>query len=335
VIAVEALVTGGGGFLGRYIVEALVHRGTRVRIYGRRQYPFAKELGASCYVGDITDLDRLREATRGVDVVYHTVAIAGIWGKWQDYYATNTVGTQRVIEACLANNVPKLVFTSSPSVTFGGSPQEGVDETEPYPKKFLCAYPQTKAMAEQLVLQANDPSRLLTCSLRPHLIWGPRDGHLIPRLIERAKSGQLRQVGDGQNLVDMIYVENAARAHLQAADALSENGPVAGSAYFLSQGKPVNCWGWINEILELAGVEPVKKRIGFRAAWTLGSLMELVYRLLDKNDEPRMTRFLAAQLALPHYFSIDRAQRDFGYSPEISKEEGMERLARWIHENRD
>ena len=329
----EVLVTGGGGFLGRYIVEACVRRGEQVRIYGRREYPFARELGVRCHVGDITDYDRLVEATRGVEVVYHAAAIAGIWGKWQTYYETNTIGAHRVVEACRTNHVPKLVFTSSPSVTFGGEPQAGVDETVPYPKRFLCPYPHTKALAESHVLQANDPGRLLTCALRPHLIWGPRDGHLIPRLIDRAESGQLRRVGDGQNLVDMVYVENAALAHLQAADALSAKSPVAGSVYFISQGEPVNCWSWINEILNLAEIEPIRKSISFRAAWSIGAFLESIYKLSGKTDEPRMTRFLAAQLALPHYFSIERARRDFGYQPVVSKDEGMRRLADWLHQD--
>jgi nucleoside-diphosphate-sugar epimerase len=204
-----------------------------------------------------------------------------------------------------------------------------VDESAPYPERWLCHYPHTKAIAEQQVLAANGMGELATCALRPHLIWGPRDQHLIPRLIARARSGQLRRVGDGQNKIDMIYVENAAAGHLAAADALtSANAKAAGRAYFLSQGAPVNCWNWINQILSLANLPPVTKSVSKEAAWRIGIVFESVYKLLNIRSEPRMTRFLAAQLAADHYFDIRRAQVDFGYVPAISTEEGMRRLAR-------
>jgi nucleoside-diphosphate-sugar epimerase len=201
-----------------------------------------------------------------------------------------------------------------------------VDESTPYATRWLCHYPHTKALAEQEVLSANARDGLLTCALRPHLIWGPRDEHLIPRLIARAKAGRLRRVGDGRNLIDMVYVENAALAHLQAADALTAGSPVAGRAYFISQGEPVNCWAWIDEVLQVAGLPPVRKSISAKAAWRVGAVLEGIYRTLRLRSEPPMTRFLAAQLSTSHYFDISRARRDFGYEPQITTAEGMCRL---------
>jgi nucleoside-diphosphate-sugar epimerase len=253
--------------------------------------------------------------------------VAGIWGSWKHFHGINTIGTQNVVAACRKHGVPRLVYTSSPSVTFDGSDQRGIDESAPYPTKWLCHYPHSKALAEQQVLATNEAGRLMTCSLRPHLIWGPRDQHLIPRLLARARSGKLLRVGDGSNHVDMVYVENAAAAHLQAADALRAGSPVCGRAYFISQGDPVNCWDWINEILELAEVEPVRKAISLKSAWRIGAVLETAYRLFRLRSEPPMTRFLAAQLATSHYFDITRARHDFGYEPLISTAEGMRRLA--------
>lgn len=321
-----ALVTGGGGFLGQYVVEQLLARGDRVRALGRGSYPQLQQLGVDCVQADLRDAAGVRAACAGVDVVFHVAAMAGIWGPWEKFYSINVVGTQNVIDGCRAAGVPKLVYTSSPSVTFDGSPQEGVDESAPYPKRWLCHYQHTKALGEQAVLAAHDAA-LATCALRPHLIWGPRDQHLIPRLIERARAGMLRRVGDGRNLIDMVYVDNAAAAHLQAADALHAGSPVAGRAYFITQGEPVNCWQWIDELLALAGLPPVKRSISLGAAWTVGGLMEIGYRLFAVQSEPRMTRFLAAQLGSSHYFDIGRARADFGYDPQISTAEGMRRLA--------
>ena len=260
-------------------------------------------------------------------MVFHVAGVAGIWGPWSRYYPVNTLGTRHVVEGCLRHGVRRLVFTSTPSVTFDGAAQEGVDESAPYPKRWLCHYPHTKALAEQHVLAANGVGRLSTCALRPHLIWGPRDRQLVPRLLALARSGKLRRIGDGTNLIDTIYVENAAQAHLQAADCLEPGSPTAGRAYFLSQGEPVNCWQWIDRVLALAGLPPVGKSVSLSCAWTTGVLLEWAYRLLRLPGEPPMTRFLAAQLGTSHYFSIARAREDFGYHPQVSMAEGLRRLA--------
>jgi nucleoside-diphosphate-sugar epimerase len=318
-------VIGAGGFLGRYIAERLHARGVRVLAVGRGDYPDLAQTGMETRRVDVRDAVSVREACREADAVFHTAAIAGIWGRWRDYYETNTLGTRHVIDACRARGVPRLIFTSSPSVTFDARPQCGVDESTPYARRWLNNYSHSKALAEQLVLEANGP-QLATCALRPHLIFGPRDPHLIPRLIERARRGQLARVGDGRNLIDVTYVENAADAHLQAAWALRLNSAMAGRAYFISQGEPVNCWTWIDELLARAGLPPVKKRIPYRVAWCAGAMLEGVYRATGRTDEPRMTRFLAAQLALSHYYDISAARRDFSYSPQVSTSAGLDRL---------
>ncbi len=321
----KALVTGAGGFLGRYIVEQLCQRGDQVRALARNRYLELDELGVESVQADIRNADQVAAACEGVDVVFHVAAVAGIWGSWDHFYGINTVGTQNVVAGCLKYGVPKLVYTSSPSVTFDGSHQENVDETAPYPDKWYCHYPHTKALAEKHVLETNGDD-LMTCSLRPHLIWGPRDQHLIPRLLDRARRGRLRRVGDGSNLVDMVYVENAAQAHLQAADAMQPRSTVCGQAYFVTQGEPVNCWQWIDDILALAGLPEIKESISLKAAWCAGIVFETAYWLLRLKSEPMMSRFLAAQLAKHHYFDISRAKSDFGYEPEVSTAEGMRRL---------
>ncbi len=320
-----ALVTGGGGFLGQAIVAQLVARGDRVRSLARGSYPQLQAQGVECLRGDVRDAQAVRAACDGVDVVFHVAGLAGIWGRWQDYYDTNVAGTQNVIAACRVQHVPRLVYTSSPSVTFDGTPQEGVDESAPYVRRWLCHYAHTKALAEQAVLAAND-RELSTCALRPHLIWGPGDRHLIPRLIERARAGALRRVGDGTNRIDMVYIDNAAMVHLSAAAALQPAALAAGRAYFISQGEPVNCWQWLDEILALAGIGPVRRSISLGTAWRIGAVFEWAYRALRLSGEPRMTRFLAAQLGTSHYFDITRARRELGYAPAISTDEGMRRL---------
>jgi nucleoside-diphosphate-sugar epimerase len=324
----RALVTGASGFLGSYLVDLLLQHGYSVRGLVRRPDAELSERGVEIVQGDVRDPSAVAAACAGMDVAFHTAGISGIWGPWSSFHGVNTVGTRNVVEGCRRHGVSRLVYTSSPSVTFSGEHQINVDESAPFAKKWLCHYPHSKALAEQCVLEANDAPRLMTCALRPHLIWGPRDRHLIPRILARARAKQLRRVGEGTNQVDQIYVENAAWAHLQAAEALRPDSPVCGRAYFLSQDEPVNCWQWINEILALAGLPPVRRSISFPLAWRIGRGLEVYHELFNLSSEPRMTRFLAAQLAKSHYFDISRAKRDFGYQVRVSTSEGMERLGR-------
>jgi nucleoside-diphosphate-sugar epimerase len=336
-----ALVTGAGGFLGFHIVEQLLAQGYRVvalvhhdsaelgglSVLSRSGGVAADGSQMKIVKADLRDRGQALEVVGGADVVFHAAGTAGICGSWKHFFATNTLATRNVVEACRRHRVGRLVFTSSPSVIFDGSDQEGLDESTPYAKRWLCHYAHSKALAEQCVLAASGVGGLLTCALRPHLIWGPRDRHLIPRLLARARAGKLRRVGDGANRIDTTYVDNAASAHLQAAEALRSGSPVAGQAYFISQGEPVNCWQWINQILAMARLPAVCRSISTSAAWRLGAICEALWSFLPTRREPPLTRFLAAQLATTHYFDITRARRDFGYEPKISTAEGMRRLA--------
>ncbi|SFJ54991.1 Nucleoside-diphosphate-sugar epimerase [Planctomicrobium piriforme] len=322
----RALVTGGGGFLGRYIVEQLQARGDQVRIFARGSYPELEQSGVEVHQGDLRDAAAVNSAVQGMDAVFHVAAVPGIWGPWSKYYEINTLGTRHVIAACLAQRVPRLVYTSSPSVVYDGHAHLNADESLPYPASYLCYYPHSKAIAEQEVLTANGQQGLLTVSLRPHLIWGPRDNHLIPRLVQRAQAGRLVRIGDGSNLISMSYVENAAAAHLQAHDALTTTQACAGQAYFINEPEPVRLWDWVNEILVLGNLPPVRRALPATAAWGLGLMCEAVYKTLGRESEPPMTRFLASQLSQSHTYSVARAQRDFGYAPQIDYAEAMRRL---------
>ncbi|MDF1577072.1 MAG: NAD-dependent epimerase/dehydratase family protein [Desulfobulbales bacterium] len=325
----KALVTGGGGFVGRALTRRLLERGLEVVVVGRNHYHDLDQADLTQAKGDIRDRDFLVSVSRGCDTVFHVAAKAGIWGSHEEYYSINVTGTENVIAACRTNRIPRLVYTSTPSVVFRGGNLRGVDESTPYAERFLCAYAETKAMAEKGVLAANS-EELKTTALRPHLIWGPGDTNLIPRLVERGRQGVLKRVGDGENLVDISYIDNVVAAHLLAADSLAKGGAAAGRAYFISQGEPVKLWKWIDHFFAMNRIPAVNRRIGFRKARFAGLLMESFYRLFKIEEEPPMTRFLAEQLAHSHWFSIAAARRDLGYEPEVSTPEGMRRTTEWL-----
>ncbi len=321
----KALITGGGGFVGQAIVRRLRALGVACRVLGRHRYPQVEALGAERCLGDIADAALVRDCCAGMDVVFHVAALAGIWGRWSDYYRTNVLGTENVIAGCRAAQVPSLVYTSTPSVVFNQKAIENGDERLPYADRFLCHYARSKVMAEKAALAASD-DQLATCALRPHLIWGPGDPHLIPRLLARGRAGTLRQVGRGENLVDISYIDNVAQAHILAAENLAGSRSAAGQAYFISQGEPVSLWQWINELFSALDICPVAGQISYPAAYGIGAALELAFSLMGRQQEPPMTRFLAQQLAKSHYFSIAKATRDLGYQPLISTAQGMERL---------
>jgi nucleoside-diphosphate-sugar epimerase len=321
----KALVTGGGGFLGCAIVRRLVERGDQVRSLSRGDYPQLKSLGVEQFQADLADLETLARAAKGCDVVFHVAAKAGIWGPYAEYHRVNVTGTENVLAACRRAGVRRLIYTSSPSVVFNGQDMEGADESAPYPALYHAAYPETKAKAEQLVLQASGPE-LATVALRPHLIWGPGDNHLIPRLVARARAGRLRRIGKKSKLVDTVYIDNAADAQLLAADRLTAGSAVAGKAYFIAQGEPLPLWDLINRILDAAGLPPVTRRIPATVAYAAGGLCEALWTVLGRQTEPPMTRFLARELSTAHWFNLEAARRDLGYRPSVSVDEGLRRL---------
>lgn len=309
------LVTGGAGFLGRYIVTALRERGAAVRAFQRSIADDLAARGVRIERGSVTDAAALRRAARGCDAVIHTAAKAGVWGSRREYVEANIEGTRNVLAACRAAGVPYLVHTSTPSVVFTGESFEGADESLPYGENWLCHYAETKAVAEKEALAADGSGGLRVCALRPHLIWGPGDPHLLPRVIARARAGRLAVVGDGTNRVDITHVRNAANAHLLALDAL-EAGDAGGRPYFLSQGEPVEMWPWIQDLLKRLNIPPVKRRVSLATAYRMGAVAETVWRVFRLRGEPPMTRFVATELAKSHWFDISAARRDLGYRPE-------------------
>ncbi len=325
-----ALVTGGGGFLGSAVAQRLAARGDRVVSFSRAAHPRLARLGIAHIRGDIADRGALERACRGVEVVHHTAAKPPPWGRPGDYRRTNVDGTANVIAACRRSGVKRLVHTSTPSVVFDGRDLEGVDESAPYPARWHSPYAETKAIAEQMVIRAA-AAGLPAIVLRPHEIWGPEDPHFVPRLLARAR--RLRRIGDGKNLVDTTYIDNAAAAHLLAADRLRENPGLSGRIYFISQGEPIAAWDMIDAILHAAGRGPVKGRISHRSAWLLGWACETLYSGFGLSGEPPLTRFVADALARAHWFDIGAARRDLDYTPAVSTAEGLRRLEAWLKTN--
>jgi nucleoside-diphosphate-sugar epimerase len=318
------LVTGGGGFLGKALCAALRAEGHAVVSVSRGEYPVLRELGVECVRHDLSaEYAPLVEAMSGVDGVFHTAAKVDMWGKYADFYAINVEGTRNVVRACQQAKVPRLVYTSSPSVIADGTNLRGIDESYPYPKAHEAFYPATKAIAEQEVLRANS-EQLATLALRPHLIFGPGDTNLIPTVLEKARNGALVQVGAGKNKVDFCYIDDCVAAHVGAMRALEERASARGRAYFVSQGDPVLMWEWIAKLLEYHGCAPVTKRVPLWLAHALAGFSEFSAKV-GLVQEPRLTRFLVSEMATDHWFDISAARNELGYQPRYGVFEALEK----------
>ncbi|RNF82373.1 2-alkyl-3-oxoalkanoate reductase [Montanilutibacter psychrotolerans] len=329
----KILVTGGGGFLGQALCRGLRARGHEVVSFNRGRYPALDAIGVTQVQGDLASRDAVVAAAQGCEAVFHNAAKAGAWGSYDSYHQANVVGTDNVLAACREHRIARLVYTSTPSVTHRAThPVEGgTADTVPYGEGFKAPYATTKKIAELAVLAANDAS-LATVALRPRLIWGVGDNQLLPRLVERANAGRLRLVGDGSNLVDTTYIDNAARAHLDAFDALAPGAACAGRAYFISNGEPRTMRETLNGLLAAVGAPQVDKTVPFRVAYAAGVLCEGLWHVLPLKGEPPMTRFLAEQLVTTHWYNMGPARRDFGYVPQVSFHEGLMRLKGAHHE---
>jgi nucleoside-diphosphate-sugar epimerase len=326
------LVTGGGGFLGQHLCRQLKEKGHQVWSLNRSTYPELQKLGINQIQADLTDGSAIKNYLKEKGVGFfegfiHTAAKAGVWGTWEEYKAINTIATENLLEIAHELKVKYFLYTSSPSVVCDGGEIRGANESLEYPSEYLSLYAKSKMLAEKKVLAANGQG-MQTLSLRPHLIWGPGDNHILPRLLARHREKKLKIIGRGDNLVDIIYVENAAYAHCLALSAMKKNPELGGKSYFIGQERPVNLWQFINKMLELSGEKPVTTMVPENLAYGVGALLEKIYRGFNIRKEPMMTRFVAKQMSTSHYFDQSGAKKDLGYMPRWSIEKGLEQTFR-------
>lgn len=325
----NVLVTGGGGFMGMALIKRLIKEGHKVTSFSRREYPLHWALGINSIQADIREYEAVEKACENCDVVFHLAAKVGIWGSYDSYHSVNVTGTRNLIEACKKQGVGRIVFTSSSSVIFDGSDLDGVDESYPYPEKYLSHYSSTKSLAEQEIIEANS-ELLKTISLRPHLVWGPYDAHLIPGILKRARTGNLRRIGKEEHFIDTTYIDNMTDALILAAEALANKPEAAGKNFFITNGEPARVWDFVNSIIQIAGHEPVQKKIPEKAAFVAAGLSEFMHKAFKMKSEPFMTRFAIKELCTNHWFDISNAKDILGYNPGISYAEGFKNLKDYL-----
>jgi 3beta-hydroxy-delta5-steroid dehydrogenase/steroid delta-isomerase len=322
------LVTGGAGYLGSHLVRALLARGERVHALDLR--PLALEHPRlRVFVGDVRSEADLRRACAGVDTVFHTASLMTLIGvtrrsNRERAHAVNAEGTRRLLRVCREAGVARLIYTSSNNVVFDRE-IEGGDERLPYARRFVDLYSQTKALAEQAVLAANGGAGLLTCALRPGGIYGPGEPFMLARMVDALSRGLLAvKVGAGRALADNVYVDDLVEAHLLAAEKLVSGSSVAGRAYFISDGRPTNAFAFFEPLFEALGRRPPRAWVPARPVHAAAHLAEWTHRLLG-TPAPLLSRIEVRKIAWSHWFRIDAAARDLGWTPKVPLAEGLAR----------
>jgi len=322
----KALVTGGAGFVGRHLAERLVKEGNEVVVV---------DLPNGCLDGldntcgetrgcDLCDFESFGDAFSGVDVVFHIAAFASPWGAHEKFWAVNVNGTENVIRACKEAGVKRLVAVSSTSAVFDGKSHHNfIDETAPYPTKFLSPYSSSKSVSERLVLAANC-SELETTVVRPHLIWGPRDQTFLTRFLEHTTKRSIPYIGKN-TLTDTTYVDNLVEGLVLAST--SDKSP--GNVYFITNGEQVKYGDFMDKFLEMFECPPAKGNIPTPVAKVMAYFFEGTWLLFKFKSEPLLARYKLAELIYNHTYKIDKAKRDLGYEPIVSNEEGYKRVREW------
>jgi nucleoside-diphosphate-sugar epimerase len=265
-----------------------------------------------------------------VDTVFHVAAKAGVGGSYQEYFNANFLATKNLMEGCKSYGIQRFVYTSTPSVVFNNQNIRNGNESLPYLKTPISPYAFTKARAEQLVLESHRPREFQTLAIRPHLVWGKEDPHLLPKVITRHRQKRLRIIGVGKNKMDLTHVSNVAHAHICAYRSLKRDSSFGGKPYFIGQNEPVELWPWLNDLFKGLKMSPLNKSISFRNAYILGWFLEKIWGVSRLTSDPPMTRFVASQLAHDHWFSSSSAKKDLHYEPVINMKDAMEDTLPWL-----
>jgi nucleoside-diphosphate-sugar epimerase len=326
----HSLVTGGGGFVGRALVDALRRRGDRVTVVEHRGEPHRPDI--DFVRADIRHAEALDPYFAGVDSVFHNASLVHTkHNRESEVWDVNLGGTRSVVRACWRHRVPRLIYVSSASAVYEGRDIENGDESLPYARISQAPYADSKIAAEREVLAANGQRGVATCALRPHVVFGPGDTRFAPAIVARARAGTLRfSVGlCNRKLSDFTYVDNLVDALLAADERLALGSVVAGQPYFVTNGEPRGFFAFVRQLLARLGLPPIRFAVPYSLVYGVAAAAEALdtVRGGTLNNENGFTRFAVRYMCTHHYFNIGKARRELGYRPAVSLDEGLRRTA--------
>ena len=325
------LVTGGTGFVGSTVAKMLAEAGQKVTVTGRNRYKTSRlwHPKIDFVVSDIRDPSSVNAICLGHDAVIHAAAFAATWGDAAKFFAVNVQGTQNIVDACRSRPDVRVVHVSSTAIHFEFRDKQGVGEDAVLPKQFACEYAKSKAEAESVIRQGVE-NGLNAITIRARAVFGPGDNSLLPRLLVAAGKGSLPQIGDGNNIVDLTYVDNLAYA-LCLAIVRGESGSVC----TITNEEPVSLWPTLNRIFESLGLATTRRRVSYSTAMFAANAASTWHRLLQRRGEPKLTTYSVGLLAKSQTFSPEAAHKLLGYRPIVSMDQGTEQTLQSLKANDD
>ncbi len=325
----KALVTGATGFLGGALARRLKNMNWDVTALGRNaaRLDELELLGIQTNQIDLKDKEGMVTACKEQEIVFHCAAFPSPWGNYEKFYQSNVIGTRNVVQACEANKIKRLVHVSTPSIYFDYKSRTDVKESDPLPEP-VSNYAATKLLAEEEIDKAF-ANGLAAITIRPRALFGPGDTVIFPRLIPRLQTGRLPILGDGENIVDLTYIENVVDALLLCAESPTNT---LGKKYNISNGEPVKIWKLIERICTELNLPKPKRKISYPAANAAATTLELLYGLIPTHPEPPLTRISVSMLANSTTLDISAAKTELGYQPKVSVDEGFDLFMKWWKE---
>ena len=321
----NVLITGGCGFIGRNIVNGFADAGHTVTVVDLKCDKFRDDV--SFIDLNITDKDKLISACEGMDSIIHNASIVHTKNNNKDVvWKVNYDGTLHILEACKVHSIPRLVYISSASAVYEGKDIENGDETLPYSSISQAPYADSKIQAEKDALAFDGKGVTRVCALRPHVVFGPGDNRFVPNIIKKAAGGKLkREIGNRDKLSDFTYVSNFIDAILAAEDTLKEGSAVCGQAYFITNGEPKPFFGFVEEFMVELGYPTIKGKVPYWLAYAGAGILEFIDTIKGGGvkQEDGISRFAIKYMVTHHYYSVEKAFRDFAWKPAVSLEEGI------------
>ena len=326
----KALITGATGFLGGALTRRLHSMGWDVTALGRnpKKLNQLEDEGIHALLIELKDKKALADVCKDQEIVFHCAALPSPWGNFETFYQANVIGTRNVIRGCEEHHVKRLVYVSTPSLYFDYNSRTDVKETDPLPEP-VSNYSATKILAEQELDEAFARG-LATIAIRPRALFGPGDTVIFPRLIPHLQSGRLPILGDGENIVDLTYIENVVDALLLCAESPANT---LGKKYNISNGEPVKIWKLVERICDELNLPHPTRKISYKTANAAATVLEALYTIIPTHPEPPLTRVSVSMMANSTTLDISAAKNELGYQPKVSLDEGVERFLNWWKEN--
>ena len=321
------LVTGATGFLGFNLCLRLKQMGMTVYGLGRniQKGEKLKDNGINFIQESLENKEGIEKACIGMDYVFHCGAKSSAWGKYEEFYQSNVVGTKNIINACFKNKVKRLIHVSSPSIYFEFKDKLNIKESDVLPGTQVNYYATTKKMAEDEIDKAFE-NGLPVITIRPRAIFGVGDTALLPRLIRSNKEKFIPLICKSDILIDITHVDNVVESLICA---MNTDNTYLGEKYNITNDEPIYMYDFLSNLMEKLKIPFKTKKISYKTALKFAGILEFISKTFLNYKEPVFTKYTVGLLAFSQTLDIQKAKKELNYKPIKSIQKGVEELVKY------